>query len=412
MNKLSVIVPCYNCETTLEEAIASIYNQKEPPIQFDVTMVDDGSTDNTFEIMGNLSQKYPNIKLVRHETNLGGGAARNTAVEHSDGNIIFCLDSDDILGKDFLYIINSFWLEKRCDGVGISTSIKFNKTNIDDIAYITNFENPDQKVNFYSLVDSSRCSLFSTFLITRKAFNLIGGYPTDHGFDTQGIAFRFLCNGLTAYTCPNTIYHHRVNYHESYYLREAREGRLNKNWFMIFDEFIFIFKNDIKKIILEADIYKKRGKEYYYISRIIEHKPDVFIKDIESLIEPGLEKLVRKHANSNDAFWQYWIGGYFLARGSYQKAINKFVNALKLGFNFPIIYNKILRASFYLAGEDQPNKELMEKVEEYFFQPSPLKLSEYNSLKIKIKKIPIFGSFFKLLFKILGDIKKGEVFKR
>jgi glycosyltransferase involved in cell wall biosynthesis len=50
MPKLSVVIPCYNCERTLDEAVASVF-QQEPGIPFDVTMIDDGSTDGTYAVM-------------------------------------------------------------------------------------------------------------------------------------------------------------------------------------------------------------------------------------------------------------------------------------------------------------------------------------------------------------------------
>src|SRR5512146_1648427 len=108
MTKLSIIIPCYNCERTLEAAVDSIYRQ-ESAIPFDVTMVDDGSDDRTYERMKMLAAQHRRIRLVRHAANVGGGAARNTAVAHSDGDLIFCLDADDMLGPDFLKNLTRFW---------------------------------------------------------------------------------------------------------------------------------------------------------------------------------------------------------------------------------------------------------------------------------------------------------------
>jgi glycosyltransferase involved in cell wall biosynthesis len=94
MTKLSMVVPCYNCEATLEDAVASIFRQ-DPIFPIDITMVDDGSADSTYEVMQRLARQDRRIKVLRHKSNCGGGAARNTAVEHTDGDLIFCLDSDD-----------------------------------------------------------------------------------------------------------------------------------------------------------------------------------------------------------------------------------------------------------------------------------------------------------------------------
>ena len=240
MTKLSIIVPCYNCERTLGAAVDLIY-QQEPGIPFDVTMVDDGSGDATYRTMEMLARRRPHMRLARHARNLGGGAARNTAVEESDGDLIFCLDADDMLGPDLLSKLTRLWLMKRCDAVGVSRSVKFRNSNVEDVAYVTEFTGPGERIRFESLLDGTACALTSTFLMTRKAFALVGGYPTSHGFDTQGMAFRFLGNGLEAYTCPDTVYYHRVEFSDSYYLREQKAGRINWNWLQVLDEFIYLF---------------------------------------------------------------------------------------------------------------------------------------------------------------------------
>lgn len=189
MTSLSLIVPCYNCADTLEDAVSSIYRQ-DVPMPFDVTMVDDGSTNSTYEVMARLAAQHPNIRLARHRSNLGGGAARNTAVANSTGDLIFSLDADDMLGDGFLANITQFWMSKRSDAVGMSTSVKFRGSNVDDVAYITRYEGPGKRVRFESFLEGPCCSLSVVFLITRRAFERLGGYPTAHGFDNQGMGFR------------------------------------------------------------------------------------------------------------------------------------------------------------------------------------------------------------------------------
>ncbi len=259
MTKLSIIVPCYNCERTLGAAVDLIY-QQEPGIPFDVTMVDDGSGDATYRTMEMLARRRPHMRLARHARNLGGGAARNTAVEESDGDLIFCLDADDMLGPDLLSKLTRLWLMKRCDAVGVSRSVKFRNSNVEDVAYVTEFTGPGERIRFESLLDGTACALTSTFLMTRKAFALVGGYPTSHGFDTQGMAFRFLGNGLEAYTCPDTVYYHRVEFSDSYYLREQKAGRINWNWLQVLDEFIYLFNPATQRQILESWLFSPPGE--------------------------------------------------------------------------------------------------------------------------------------------------------
>ena len=395
MEKLSIIIPCFNCEQTLEEAVDSIYSQKEPVIPFDVTMVDDGSTDTTFKIMEKLSQKYPNIKLVQHETNLGGGAARNTAVEHSDGDIIFCLDSDDILGKDFLFNITNFWLDKRCDGVGKSKSVMFNGTNIEDISYVIDHENAVKNINIKSFFEPGNiCPLSVTFLITRNAFDRIGGYPTNHGFDTQGLGFRFLSHGLKALICPNTTYYHRVKFSQSYYLREAKKGKKNLNFIKIIDEFIYLFRDEIKRLILDTDLFQSPGNpapENIYVM-LVEKRDLLFRNNFQKFIRlgpSGSAKLLKKSDNPYD---QYWLGNYEAQNNKPALALQHYTSALQLGFNHRPIYIKIIQQAKTISNYQNNIVDLLQELTNYYENP-------YNNNQDNLRNLG--GRFLSLLWKKL-----------
>jgi glycosyltransferase involved in cell wall biosynthesis len=350
MTMLSVIVPCYNCAATLEEAVASIYRQ-ELGIPFEVILIDDGSDDSTYAIMRRLAATYPRVKLLRNPTNQGGGSARNKAVAHSRGHLIFCLDSDDILGADFLKNMVRFWLRKRCDAVGMSTSIKFRGSSTENVAYITEFEGPGTKVRFESFFEGPLCSLSVVFMMTRAAFMRVGGYPTHHGFDTQGMAFRFLCSGLTAYTCPETRYFHRVDVPTSYYLREYAAGMINWNWFSVLDEHIYVFADAVKAKILASDLFAVPGKpEPPPLRSLVTGRRRIFAPNYRLLIRLGPRGVARRFQRSQNMFDQYWLGGYHLSRGSYRSAMRHFEEALSRGFDYRIIYLKMLLASLRLSG--------------------------------------------------------------
>lgn len=94
---ISVIVPIYNVEEYLEECLDSILNQTKK--DFEVIMVDDGSTDSSGEIAKSYAEKYPNFHYFYKENN-GLGCARNYGVEHSDSKYIIFMDSDDKISED------------------------------------------------------------------------------------------------------------------------------------------------------------------------------------------------------------------------------------------------------------------------------------------------------------------------
>ncbi len=93
---LSVIIPAYNSEKTLEECVLSVENtlQRNNIDNCELIIVDDGSTDNTYQIAEDLSNSYENIRIIKQK-NQGVSVARNTGMESAFGEYITFLDSDD-----------------------------------------------------------------------------------------------------------------------------------------------------------------------------------------------------------------------------------------------------------------------------------------------------------------------------
>jgi len=93
MPKVSVIIPTYNCAKYLSEAIQSVLNQTYQ--DFEIIVVDDGSTDETKQILNPYIEK--NLIRYVYQNNQGPGAARNKGIEYAKGRYIAFLDADDIL---------------------------------------------------------------------------------------------------------------------------------------------------------------------------------------------------------------------------------------------------------------------------------------------------------------------------
>lgn len=90
--KVSIIIPTYNRASLLQEALDSVFNQTYT--NWEVIIVDDASEDNTKEIAEAISDSR--VRYIRHSQNQGGADARNTGIDHSQGDYIAFLDSDDI----------------------------------------------------------------------------------------------------------------------------------------------------------------------------------------------------------------------------------------------------------------------------------------------------------------------------
>ena len=99
MIKISVIIPVYNVEKYLRECLDSLINQSFK--DFEVICIDDGSTDKSYKILEEYSQKDSRIKVLKQEHN-GAGAARNLGIEIAKGKYIQFLDSDDYFEPNML----------------------------------------------------------------------------------------------------------------------------------------------------------------------------------------------------------------------------------------------------------------------------------------------------------------------
>lgn len=99
MNKISVIIPTYNEKKVLEKAIESLGEQTYA--DFEIIIVDDGSTDGTLEILENLSKTLKDFSFYRQK-HLGAGAARNLGASGATGEILVFVDADMTFDSDFL----------------------------------------------------------------------------------------------------------------------------------------------------------------------------------------------------------------------------------------------------------------------------------------------------------------------
>jgi glycosyltransferase involved in cell wall biosynthesis len=90
--KISIIVPCFNEERTLQNIIEKVllFNSFDK----EIIIIDDHSTDNTAKIILNLCSQHKDIKSVRHDSNQGKGSAIKTGIKISSGDIIIIQDSD------------------------------------------------------------------------------------------------------------------------------------------------------------------------------------------------------------------------------------------------------------------------------------------------------------------------------
>jgi glycosyltransferase involved in cell wall biosynthesis len=168
MNKtplVSIIIPTYNSEIYISEAIESSINQTYDNIE--IIVVDDGSTDESYKILEKYIQNHENFKLYSQK-NKGACAARNLGIIKSNGEYIQFLDSDDILKLDKI--------EKQMSYVSDLKTILFcNTINFygNDITNIISKTIKPNRLNIFDLI-RNHYVFTPTVLIPRAVFSQFG----------------------------------------------------------------------------------------------------------------------------------------------------------------------------------------------------------------------------------------------
>ncbi|MEM1583981.1 MAG: glycosyltransferase [Nitrososphaerota archaeon] len=120
--EVSVIIPAYDEESSIENAIESVLNQTYPNTR--IIVVDDGSTDNTSKIISKYVDAYGDrVKLVRHEKNLGKFEALNSGIKEAEGEYVYHMDADTVLAPDNIEKVLSTFNDERIGAAASMVSI-------------------------------------------------------------------------------------------------------------------------------------------------------------------------------------------------------------------------------------------------------------------------------------------------
>lgn len=117
---ISIVMPAYNSEEFIAKSITSIISQTYR--FWELLICDDCSSDNTCEVIEEFSRCDSRIRLLRNDINKGPAESRNTCIDHSKGDYVAFLDSDDLWKPFFLERQLSFLKKKQARGVFCSYS--------------------------------------------------------------------------------------------------------------------------------------------------------------------------------------------------------------------------------------------------------------------------------------------------
>src|ERR1051326_7705030 len=92
---LSILIPVYNERTVVEQSLALVLSAPLPEnMDRELVIIDDCSTDGTYDILQRLAASFPQIRLYRHAQNSGKGAAVRTAIQKASGDFSIIQDAD------------------------------------------------------------------------------------------------------------------------------------------------------------------------------------------------------------------------------------------------------------------------------------------------------------------------------
>lgn len=221
---ISIIIPVYNAAGFIRKTLEGVKNQKvRRPEAQEVIVVDDGSTDNTLEIIEKY-KKDMNLKIIRQK-NKGPGAARNKGVKNSQGDIVVFIDSDCIPPKN--------WLRKLLAPLerGYAGAVGSYKTGNPEspVARFAGWEieYKQQKMKGESTdwAGSYNCAY------RKEVFESVGGFREEMvQAEDADLSFRVTSKGYKIKYVPSAyVYHHHTST-----LREHLKERLKRGYWKVF----------------------------------------------------------------------------------------------------------------------------------------------------------------------------------
>ena len=322
MIKVSVIIPVYNVEPYLKEALDSVINQTLREIE--IICIDDCSTDNSYNILEEYAKKDNRIIIIKNENNMGVGYSRNVGEKLAKGEYIHFMDPDDCISLNFYECMYNTGKKYNSDIINTANVIDCNLTLDNIIIDRTNFLILDKDYNLdvsiKNMYDYSNynemtyptlwCKLFKKeFLIENNLFsteNKIGA-----SYDSDLILKTFLYYPKCSFN-NNSVYYYRIRNGSIIDKLKNNIDRI-KNIIINYSNTIELFK--VSRIDILNELY------IFIFGSIIEHfeKSSIeFINDNYLILKKFVEKIYidEKYLNKNIDFETEKYNKYILIKSS------------------------------------------------------------------------------------------------
>ncbi len=169
MPVISVIIPVYNAECYLAECVDSILHQTFT--DFELLLIDDGSTDNSLEICKHYAAEDSRVKMFS-QTNAGQSCARNRGLDNAKGDYIAFIDADDVVSKDYLRVLYDMAVKSNAR----ISSVNYSKNKARIISTVSDYQavnyTADEAIDDTLYQKKLNCSVWGK-LIDKKLFQNI-----------------------------------------------------------------------------------------------------------------------------------------------------------------------------------------------------------------------------------------------
>lgn len=197
---VTVIVPCYNEAQTIQGTISSLLDLDYPKDKLNLIIVDDGSRDNTWEVIKEF-EKYPNVKVL-HKENGGKYTALNLGLKYTETPFVGCLDSDSFVDSQALKRIMTYFLDK--DTMAVAPSVVVDKPkNILQGAQKAEYDMAIYNKKMLAFLGGIHVTPGPFSIFRKKVFEDLGPYRHAHNTEDQEIALRMQKNHYKIEHCPD-----------------------------------------------------------------------------------------------------------------------------------------------------------------------------------------------------------------
>ena len=418
---ISVIIPVYNVENYLRQCLDSILNQTYT--DFEVICVNDGSTDNSLNILNEYAKKDSRIKVISQK-NKGPSKARNVGLKHANSEYICFIDSDDKIEPDFfekLYAVRDM-------SDLITVKINYLNPPPDKQIWYNKF-NPKKETGLYKLTPSLFTKitmavwgkLFKKSIINKYKIKFLNGFHEDSNFlycyMSHIESIYYINEKLYTHTVQNTsslsnnLDHNKVYTDITNYIKLIKHlkkyglfEKYKKSIFILFQRSLdlkYWIVPNIKKILKYFGITKKQFTNYVTKKiqiKIISQKGKLFLQN-----------------TSPQKYYKENILPYALLLSSNEKKIDIFFNSNENTIISLVIlkyiYSKKVKISTYVNKIEINNQTIIQKtipitqpesyINEYIEIPkdTPIHLHIEYEIVPEISKIRLLFSKYKYLYK-------------